>query len=72
MFDIARLRRRELLGAAAASGALSLLPGVARADTPADPSMAQLAGFANELLQLAPESATSLGLDKGDHDALRA
>jgi uncharacterized protein (DUF885 family) len=44
----------------------------ATAGTPADAALAQLlAGFADEILQLTPTTASSLGLDKGERAALK-
>ncbi|MGN6123161.1 MAG: DUF885 domain-containing protein [Sphingomonas oligoaromativorans] len=72
MFDLQRLHRRDLLGAAALGGAFAALPNAVWAAAKAgDPLSTLLAGFADELLMLSPESATSLGLDKGAHAALR-
>ena len=68
--------RRETVAALAAGAALPLLsdrafaaPAV-RATTDAEPS-AVLQSFAEHLLQLSPETATSLGVDKGLRAPLR-
>ena len=72
MFDSARLGRRQLLHATAAGGAFALLPGAARAVLAAgDPFATLLAQLADEYLLLAPESATSLGLDTGSRASLK-
>ena len=73
MFDLSRLHRRDLLSAAVAGGALALLPGrgLAQAGTSA-PFQASLARFADQLLLLSPEGATSLGLDHGRLGGLRS
>jgi len=73
MFDPKHLRRRDLLGAAASTGAFALVPGLARAQQPIDANFhAQLDGFANRLMMLSPESATSIGLDHGVLSPLRS
>ncbi|HET8611722.1 MAG TPA: DUF885 domain-containing protein, partial [Sphingomonas sp.] len=61
--------RRALLQSAAVGGAIALLPGTVFAeaarpalDTPLGPL---LQTFADEILVLSPETATSLGLDSG-------
>jgi len=68
--------RRALLQSAAVGGAVVLLPGMAFAeaarpalDTPLGPL---LQTFADEILVLSPETATSLGLDSGAHAGLKA
>jgi len=73
MLDLSRLHRRDLLSAAAAGGALALLPGrgLAQAGVSA-PFQASLARFADQLLLLSPEGATSLGLDHGRLGGLRS
>lgn len=72
MIDSARLNRRQLLHATAASGAFALLPGAVRAAIgTGDPFAALLAQLADDYLLLAPESATSLGLDTGSHASLK-
>jgi uncharacterized protein (DUF885 family) len=72
MFDLARLHRRDLLGAAAACGLLGTLPGRAVAQGAiSEPFHATLASFADRLLMLSPEGATGLGLDHGKLGALR-
>ncbi len=73
MFDLNRLHRRDLLGAAAAGGALALLPGRLLAQTAISaPFHTTLAGFADRLLLLSPEGATGLGLDHGKLGGLRS
>jgi uncharacterized protein (DUF885 family) len=72
MFDTMRVHRREMLRATAASGVFGLLPAGARAGATGGSSFSTtLAGFADELLVLSPETATSLGLDRGSHAALK-
>ena len=70
--------RREALGSIGAAGAFSLLGGcatippmVARPASEAD-AVALLDSIAANLLNLSPESATSLGIDKGARAALRS
>ncbi len=72
--------RRELIAALGASAALPLISGCARSlgtapVAPASASEAQagalLDSLAENLLRLFPESATSLGVDKGERAALR-
>jgi uncharacterized protein (DUF885 family) len=67
--------RRQLLAALAASGSALALPGCARSlasgPLPATPQ-ALLDVIAWQLLELGPEGATSLGLDKGPHADLRS
>eukprot|EP01030_Chromulinospumella_sphaerica_P013750 gene13750-13533_t len=71
------LSRRELLLSALSATALGALPSIAQAQTaagatPADAALARLlAGFADEILQLTPTTATSLGLDKDERAALK-
>ena len=73
MFDLNRLHRRDLLGAAAAGGALSLLPGrVLAQGAISEPFHASLADFADQILMLSPEGATGLGLDHGKLAGLRS
>lgn len=73
MFD-----RRQFLLASASVAVLAGLPAWAQAPAPsaggaADPAFgALLDAFFNETLQLHPESATQLGLDKGDKAGLRS
>ena len=79
MFDN-QLSRRQAVAALAATTALPFLP--TRAFAQAAPSAAVLPGdaaaaalldtLAENLLRLSPESATSLGIDKGKHAALRS
>ncbi len=70
--------RREALGSIGAAGAFSLLGGcatipapVGRATSEGD-AVALLDSIAENLLNLSPESATSLGIDKGARAALRS
>ena len=78
------LSRRQAVAALSASAALPLVSGcsravgapvvaapVARATTDAEAS-AILNSIAENLLRLSPESATSLGIDKGERAALRS
>ena len=81
------LSRRQAVAALSASAALPLIsacqkavgapaaaaqpPTAAPAGTPVDAS-ALLDSIAENLLRLSPESATSLGIDKGEHAALRS
>ena len=76
------LSRREALGSIGAAGAFTLLGGCAttqlapvtigaRSATEAEGS-ALLESIAENLLALSPESATSLGIDKGPRAALRS
>ena len=64
------LSRRELLAALIAAAALPLVPGCGRTGGPtvlseAD-ALALLDSLSANLFTLAPEAATSLGLDSGD------
>ena len=69
----AALDRRQLLLAGAATGAAAALPAWAQeSGAPATPFRAMLDRFFTEQLQLGPEGATQLGLDKGANAALRA
>ena len=64
------LGRRELLLSGAALALAE--PALARASKPAKPGFAGLLDrFADEILQLSPETATNLGLDKGARAALK-
>lgn len=72
------LTRREALAALATTSALPLLPGWVSAGSPS-PVMSNDAGalalldeVATNLLELAPESSTSLGIDTGARAALRS
>jgi uncharacterized protein (DUF885 family) len=81
------LSRRQAVAALSASAALPLIsacqkavgapaaaappPTVAPAAAPVDASVL-LDSIAENLLRLSPESATSLGIDKGEHAALRS
>jgi uncharacterized protein (DUF885 family) len=65
----ATLTRRETLAALAASGSALALPALAQ--TPADRTAALLDAVAWRLLDRDPEQATSLGVDKAEHSALR-
>src|SRR3569623_1147166 len=62
--------RRDLLGGAAALGAMSLLPGLAHAATADDPCSALLGQITEEILTDYPETALYLGIGKGDRRAL--
>ena len=67
------LDRRAFLKASAATAAVASLPGAAfAAGGAADPFKADLAAFADEILRLVPEQASSLGLDKGKYAALKS
>ncbi len=62
------LNRRNLLQTGAAATALTAYPALARSA----PSFRQLLdNFADEILRLSPEAATSLGLDSGKRAALK-
>jgi uncharacterized protein (DUF885 family) len=62
------LNRRVLLTSAAA---IAITP-AARAATPADQANALYAAVVDELMEMMPEFATSLGLDTGAHSAMRS
>src|SRR5262245_1867130 len=68
--------RRDMLSLSLAAAVAASLPryGYATdAGTPAaQPLAATLAAFAEEILQLVPETATGLGVDRGEHRALKA
>ena len=67
--------RRELLAATLATVVAAALPRASRAAAAAPasaPLAALLARFAEEMLRLAPETATSLGLDHDERTALRS
>jgi uncharacterized protein (DUF885 family) len=65
--------RRELLSAVCSTAALASLPGNALAAAkPLNRFGKLLASFAQEILQLTPETATSLGLDSGVNAALKS
>lgn len=70
--------RRQALALTLSAAAVSAAPAVARAAasaataTPASRFAGLLAQFAEELLKLSPETATSLGLDNGARLALRS
>ncbi len=67
-----RLNRREALAALSAPALSTLMSACGtNRDAPADAD-ALLDAAAEHLLQFVPETATSLGLDKGDHAALRS
>ena len=67
------LHRRRLLQAGTALGALALAPAAWAQGGGADgPFAADLAAFADEILRLAPEQATSLGVDKGPRAGLKS
>jgi uncharacterized protein (DUF885 family) len=63
------LNRRELLASAAAAAAL---PVAANAATPSEQANALYAAVVDELMELSPEFATSLGLDTGAKASLRS
>jgi uncharacterized protein (DUF885 family) len=65
--------RRDLLSAVCSTAALASLPGNALAAAkPLNRFGKLLASFAQEILQLTPETATSLGLDSGLNAALKS
>jgi uncharacterized protein (DUF885 family) len=69
--------RREMLAVSLASAVAATLPGLCRAAGAAPAASASglatlLATFTEELLQLAPETATSLGLDHGARQPLKS
>ncbi|MBA3897321.1 MAG: DUF885 family protein [Sphingomonadaceae bacterium] len=66
--------RRQFVAALGASATLAALPAAARAVVSAGSASfaALLASFADELLQLSPATATSLGVDTGKNAGLRA
>ncbi|TXG83688.1 MAG: DUF885 domain-containing protein [Sphingomonadales bacterium] len=66
-----RANRREFLATAAVAGLAAALPSFARAADSA-PFKALLDTMANEILNLSPETATSLGLDSGARAGLKA
>jgi uncharacterized protein (DUF885 family) len=66
------LNRRTLLQSSAAALALAGLPAGADAAAGATGLAPLLARFAEEILQLTPESATGLGFDSGKHAALKS
>lgn len=68
----ASLDRRQFLKTGASAAALATLPwsGNAAAGAP-ERFKTDLAAFADELIKLAPEQATSLGLDSGKYAALK-
>ena len=69
------LSRRQAVAALSASAAIPLFGGVfpAFAQTPGDTdASALLDSIAENLLRQSPESATSLGIDKGERSALRS
>jgi uncharacterized protein (DUF885 family) len=63
------LNRRELLASAAAAAAL---PVASYAATPSEQANALYAAVVDELMELSPEYATSLGLDTGAKASLRS
>ncbi len=71
-----QLDRREMLALTLAAAATAALPrSGAAADAPgaaASGFATLLAGFAEDILRLKPETATSLGLDRGAHRALKS
>jgi uncharacterized protein (DUF885 family) len=66
------LSRRSLLQSSAAALLLAALPGGATAATKSSRFASLLARFADEILQLTPETATGLGLDSGKRVALKS
>jgi uncharacterized protein (DUF885 family) len=72
------LSRREAIAALSSAAALPLVSACGRDRAPAPPAtndadaLALLDGFADSLLRLLPESATSLGIDTGTRAALRS
>ena len=74
------MRRRDFISLAASASALALAPGLAHAQAPAAGEAAAAGGalaplwdsFLQEELQLSPEFATSLGLDKGANAQLKS
>ncbi len=69
--------RREMLAVSLASALAASMPGLCRAaaaasQTPAPALATLLATFTEEFLQLAPETATSLGLDHGARQRLKS
>jgi len=71
---MSKIDRRQFLKTSAATAALASLPLAAtRAAAGAPDSFkADLDAFADELIKLSPETATSLGLDTGKYAALKA
>ena len=72
----AALDRRRLLQAGSALGALALAPAARAQGAGASAEAPQrfsgdLTAFADEIVRLAPESATQLGIDKGAYAALK-
>jgi uncharacterized protein (DUF885 family) len=71
------ISRREALAALASTAAMPLVSGCTPERAPAPPAtsdadaVALLDGFAESLLRLLPESATSLGIDTGPRASLR-
>ena len=70
------LDRRRVLQAGVASAALALgapaLAAPVRAAPAGQPFAADLAAFADEIVRLSPEQATSLGIDKGAYAGLKS
>ncbi|MBY8821314.1 DUF885 domain-containing protein [Sphingomonas colocasiae] len=64
--------RRDMLAGTTAIGALAMLPAGARAQSGDAAANALLDTIAENLLRLNPESATSLGIDKGARAALHS
>ncbi len=71
--------RREMLAVSLASAVAAALPGLTRASASATAAPSSVSGlaallntFAEELLQLTPETATSLGLDHGARAPLKS
>lgn len=73
MLENTPITRRQALGTLAAGTALATLPGCATTQTlgVSQAGTATLDGIAWRLLTAEPERATSLGVDTGDHAALR-
>jgi len=73
MFDHTTVTRRQALGTLAAGTALATLPACATTATltASQAATASLDGIAWRLIASEPERATSLGLDTGEHAALR-
>ena len=70
MFE-ANLSRREALGTLAAATALPLVSPASAAPASEAEARIVLDSFAEHLLELTPEAATSMGLDKGPRAKLR-
>lgn len=67
-----RLSRRDMMVSAAAAGVMASAPALAQATGDADARlMALFDRFADDILNHSPETATGLGLDKGDRRRLK-